>query len=121
MNVKAVNHGPTNALVALGLAFYLAVVYSRGQLGNLWQAAQQDVITKGLWKWLLALAILYYLATVPELNKVFGPLLVIALVGMLIYSAEKNPAAFKQLTSGFASIFSNPVNPAPNLTGNANG
>lgn len=98
-------HGPTNAIVALGLGVYIAVLVTRGNLGPFWQALQSDIITSGFWKWVLALVILYYLASNPSLNPVFGPLLIIAVIAMLIYAAEKNPASLQNLRSGINSLF----------------
>jgi hypothetical protein len=116
-------NGAANGFALLMLAIYLAAVVWRGNLTPFVQAVWADfsgngaVSTQGgatvvmasrgpaFWQWLLALVILYALASNPDLKPVFEPLLIVALVALLIQLATNRPQYFASLNSGIKSIF----------------
>ena len=97
-----------NAVIAILLAAYIGTALYQGNLAGLVQAGYADIVTAGFWKWLVALAILYSLASSDKTNRIFGPILMIALVGLLIYLAEKQPQGFQQLTASIKSLLTLP-------------
>lgn len=102
-------HGGTNAMVAVVLAAYLAIVLYQGNLGSLATAAKQDFLggnnEKPFWRWAAALLILLALAHNPKLNFLFGPALVFVLIAMLINTAQNQPDVFANLNQGVATFF----------------
>jgi hypothetical protein len=105
---KTASHGPTNALIGILFAVYLAVVMFQGNLVPFLGAVKDDFLGSdnqpAFWKWFLALLILFALAQSPRLNFMFGPLLVIVIVALLIELAQNHPGLWQNITANLQSV-----------------
>lgn len=111
-----------NGFILLAVAIYLGVIIWQGNLTafvtTLWAdisgkqvatsgASVTVTATKGpaFWQWLVALLVLYVLASNPTTEPYFGPFLAIMLVALLIQLATNQPALFANLNTAIQKVF----------------